>query len=69
MTSLLPVDQNSGSMLDPTLRWGIEAAEVAFLVQGNKLNNVGIVYTPWANLRKTQSMEAGQACRLILFAT
>ena len=28
--------------------------------QGNKLNNVGVVYTPWANLRKTASMEVGQ---------
>lgn len=29
-------------------------------IQGNKLTNVGIVYTPWANLRKTASMEVGQ---------
>lgn len=29
-------------------------------ISGNKLNNVGIVYTPWANLRKTASMEVGQ---------
>ncbi len=29
-------------------------------ISGNKLSNVGIVYTPWANLRKTASMEVGQ---------
>jgi hypothetical protein len=27
---------------------------------GNKLKNVKIVYTPWANLKKTASMEVGQ---------
>lgn len=29
-------------------------------IQGCKTNNVTIVYTPWANLRKTKSMEVGQ---------
>eukprot|EP00951_Prasinocladus_malaysianus_P024896 scaffold216412_cov29-Prasinocladus_malaysianus.AAC.1 len=29
-------------------------------IQGNKQNNVDIVYTPWANLKKTASMEVGQ---------
>ena len=27
---------------------------------GNKLNNLDVVYTPWYNLRKTQSMDVGQ---------
>ena len=27
---------------------------------GCKTNNVEIIYTPWANLKKTQSMEVGQ---------
>jgi len=27
---------------------------------GCKLNNVGIVYTMWSNLKKTASMEVGQ---------
>ena len=27
---------------------------------GNKMNNVGIVYTPWDNLKKTNDMEVGQ---------
>lgn len=27
---------------------------------GCKSNNVSIVYTPWANLKKTASMEVGQ---------
>jgi len=29
-------------------------------IQGNKKNNLDIVYTPWANLKKTASMEVGQ---------
>ena len=29
-------------------------------IQGCKLNNVSVVYTLWANLRKTASMEVGQ---------
>ena len=31
-------------------------------IQGNKLNNISVVYTPWANLKKTQSMDVGQVC-------
>ena len=29
-------------------------------IQGNKENNVWIVYTPWANLKKLPRMEVGQ---------
>eukprot|EP01135_Chromosphaera_perkinsii_P011012 Nk52_evm46s2309 gene=Nk52_evmTU46s2309 len=29
-------------------------------IQGNKMNNVTIVYTPWANLKKTGDMAVGQ---------
>lgn len=29
-------------------------------IQGNKQNNVDIVYTPWSNLKKTASMDVGQ---------
>lgn len=29
-------------------------------IKGSKIKNVKIVYTPWANLRKTKSMEVGQ---------
>ena len=29
-------------------------------IQGNKINNVEIVYTPHGNLKKTTSMEVGQ---------
>lgn len=29
-------------------------------IQGNKMNNVGIVYTPWDNLKKTNDMDVGQ---------
>ena len=31
-------------------------------MQGSKLARVDVVYTPWANLRKTASMAVGQAC-------
>ena len=30
-------------------------------MQGSKLARVDVVYTPWANLRKTASMAVGQA--------
>lgn len=29
-------------------------------IQGNKMNDVEIVYTPWSNLKKTASMDVGQ---------
>ncbi|XP_040283034.1 coiled-coil domain-containing protein 25 [Bufo bufo] len=29
-------------------------------IQGCKMNNVNVVYTPWANLRKTGDMDVGQ---------
>ncbi|KAF9614376.1 hypothetical protein IFM89_029750 [Coptis chinensis] len=29
-------------------------------IQGNKVNNVDIVYTPWYNLKKSASMDVGQ---------
>jgi hypothetical protein len=29
-------------------------------IEGNKVNNVTIVYTPWANLKKTNGMDVGQ---------
>ncbi|XP_047118730.1 coiled-coil domain-containing protein 25 [Schistocerca piceifrons] len=29
-------------------------------IQGNKLNDVDVVYTMWSNLKKTDSMEVGQ---------
>ncbi|XP_028091084.1 coiled-coil domain-containing protein 25-like isoform X2 [Camellia sinensis] len=29
-------------------------------IQGNKVNNVDVVYTPWQNLKKTDSMDVGQ---------
>jgi hypothetical protein len=29
-------------------------------IQGNKVNNVDVVYTPWSNLKKTPSMDVGQ---------
>ncbi|KAL3500526.1 hypothetical protein ACH5RR_039619 [Cinchona calisaya] len=29
-------------------------------IQGNKVNNIDVVYTPWHNLKKTASMDVGQ---------
>ncbi|KAF8725516.1 hypothetical protein HU200_020046 [Digitaria exilis] len=29
-------------------------------IQGNKINNIDVVYTPWYNLKKTPSMDVGQ---------
>ncbi|TVU35098.1 hypothetical protein EJB05_16967 [Eragrostis curvula] len=32
----------------------------AHSIQGNKMNNVEVVYTPWSNLKKSPSMDVGQ---------
>lgn len=32
----------------------------AHSIQGNKMNNVEVVYTPWSNLKKAPSMDVGQ---------
>ncbi|CAM9625740.1 coiled-coil domain-containing protein 25 isoform X1 [Petromyzon marinus] len=29
-------------------------------IQGNKMNNIAVVYTPWGNLKKTADMDVGQ---------
>jgi hypothetical protein len=29
-------------------------------ISGNKMNDIDVVYTMWANLKKTESMEVGQ---------
>lgn len=29
-------------------------------IQGNKMNDIDVVYTMWANLHKTDGMEVGQ---------
>lgn len=29
-------------------------------IQGNKVNNIDVVYTPWQNLKKTAAMDVGQ---------
>lgn len=30
------------------------------MLAGNKVSNVDVVYTPWANLKKTPGMDVGQ---------
>lgn len=39
-----------------------EAAQLvkANSISGNKMNEIDVVYTMWANLKKTESMEVGQ---------
>lgn len=34
-------------------------------IQGNKINNVDIVYTPHTNLKKLPSMEVGQVILIV----
>lgn len=37
-----------------------ESGDGMLYVAGNKVNNIDVVYTPWANLKKTPSMDVGQ---------
>lgn len=37
-----------------------EYPENLVYAQGNKMNNVDVVYTLWSNLRKTPGMDVGQ---------
>lgn len=34
--------------------------QIVFYKTGNKMNNIDVVYTMWANLKKTQGMDVGQ---------
>jgi hypothetical protein len=47
-------------MITPELLEDCAQLVKANSIQGNKLNNLDVVYTPWYNLRKTQSMDVGQ---------
>ncbi|XP_065332922.1 coiled-coil domain-containing protein 25 [Cloeon dipterum] len=54
---------NPGQTLDDVAAAVIEdAAQLvkANSISGNKMNDVDVVYTMWANLKKTESMEVGQ---------
>lgn len=35
-------------------------AALLYVHAGNKMNNVEVIYTPWANLKKSPSMDVGQ---------
>lgn len=35
-------------------------------IQGNKMNDIDVVYTMWENLHKTDSMQAGEVSSLLL---
>lgn len=43
----------------PHLRIGI-MVDVPCVFSGCKMNNINVVYTPWANLKKTGDMDVGQ---------
>jgi len=47
-------------MITPELLEDCAQLVKANSIQGNKLNNLDVVYTPWYNLRKTQSMDVCQ---------
>ncbi|KAG0566590.1 hypothetical protein M758_7G069200 [Ceratodon purpureus] len=47
-------------MITPELLEDCAQLVKANSIQGNKLNNLDVVYTPWFNLRKTPSMDVGQ---------
>ncbi|XP_063985610.1 coiled-coil domain-containing protein 25 isoform X1 [Diachasmimorpha longicaudata] len=49
------IDDIPGSVLE-------DAAQLvkANSIEGNKVNDVDVIYTMWANLKKTQGMEVGQ---------
>nr|PNR47968.1 hypothetical protein PHYPA_012441 [Physcomitrium patens] len=47
-------------MISPELLEDCAQLVKANSIQENKLNNLNVVYTPWYNLRKTQSMDVGQ---------
>jgi hypothetical protein len=38
----------------------VNVSDVFFTISGNKMNNVDVVYTMWANLKKTPRMDVGQ---------
>ena len=40
--------------------WSIFTNKHTHSFQGNKLNNIDVVYTMWANLKKTGNMAVGQ---------
>lgn len=63
----LPVGKGMDDIPEPILTDCAQLVK-ANSIQGNKLNNVEIVYTPHPNLKKTGSMEVGQA-RLPAFFT
>ncbi|KAM3332473.1 hypothetical protein ACQJBY_027959 [Aegilops geniculata] len=54
---------NKGESID-TISEGLleDCAQLvkAHSIQGNKMNNVEVVYTPWSNLKKATSMDVGQ---------
>lgn len=43
------------------MKIAIHLCHVVFcLLSGCKMNNISVVYTPWANLKKTGDMDIGQ---------
>eukprot|EP01089_Gocevia_fonbrunei_P005433 TRINITY_DN1584_c0_g1_i2.p1 TRINITY_DN1584_c0_g1~~TRINITY_DN1584_c0_g1_i2.p1 ORF type:complete len:208 (-),score=43.42 TRINITY_DN1584_c0_g1_i2:57-680(-) len=55
----LPLNETINDIPDDVLEDCAQLCK-ANSIQGNKLNNINVVYTPWANLKKTKSMEPGE---------
>ncbi|XP_039018419.1 coiled-coil domain-containing protein 25-like isoform X2 [Hibiscus syriacus] len=51
------VDKMSSAHVYVRLQKGQTVDDIS---EGNKVNNVDVVYTPWSNLKKTPSMDVGQ---------
>ncbi|KAJ6382859.1 hypothetical protein OIU77_031309 [Salix suchowensis] len=51
------VDKMSSAHVYLRMRKGQTIDDIS---EGNKVNNIDVVYTPWANLKKTASMDVGQ---------
>ncbi|KAJ3120735.1 Coiled-coil domain-containing protein 25 [Nowakowskiella sp. JEL0407] len=58
----LPDGENSYTWEDIPQNILIDCAQLtkANSIEGNKKNNITVIYTPWSNLKKTGAMETGQ---------
>lgn len=61
----LPLGKTMDDIPEPILEDCAQLVK-ANSIQGNKINNVDIVYTPHTNLKKLPSMEVGQVEDLFL---
>ena len=55
----LPPEKSMDDIPEPILEDCVQLVK-ANSIQGNKLNNIEVVYTPHTNLKKTGAMDVGQ---------